>query len=527
MQSLRRNSIGWWLGLVLCVQQASLAQTSPAWKKPEGEPPAWLTADAPRWARLNETRKILAKKATYDFDAVPLKKVVAELSRQLGVPFYINEVELDNIGCGPDAPVTARGKDVRLGEIREQIFVPMQLDYRIHESDIEVTSTDDVENEPDLRVYDLAFKTREAVELDNLVSIVAQTIDSDQWRDYGGTGNSTLLSFGSALVVYAPEDTHRKLTEFLSQLNKLPVATEGLKAKLEPIAATSFEHLATTVRSVRNGEQLRQGRITLPVGRDFTLVRLVETKPEIAAKLTNQSPRNGNGKWTQPNAPMPAWAETSNANERNTLLAKMRELVSVEFSATPLNQALAELFKSGGVDFWINVVELDNAGQSFDVPITVKLDKTSLTETLQRILKPLDLTYRVDGRRVEITSNDDAANQPNTRVYDMASMSEKPFDLSLLSSVIAATVDPDEWRDYEGTGWSVIVSSGSQLFISAPETTFQKIDSFLYQLSLLHPDNLPPSPLADGVSYAEVTIKKIPGGSTIDIPKDGVYRLKY
>lgn len=527
MQSSRGDFVVGLLGFVLCLQQAAVAQTPSAWKKPDGPPPAWLTADAPRWARLNETRKVLAKKVTYDFEGVPLREVVKDISRQLKVPIYINELELDNAGQSADQPVTARGKEVRLSEVKEQIFATLDLDYRIHESDIELTSSDDVEGEPDLRVYDLAFKSRESVDLDNLINVMAQTIDVDQWRDFGGTGDSTILAFGSALVVYAPEDTQRKITEFLSQLAKLPTATDWARAKIQPVPATGNTPNANTVRYVRNGEPLRAGRITLPPGREFTLVKLVEAKPDAVAKVASQSPRSESGKWAQPTSPAPAWLGIDESAERSELIAKLREPLSVNINGQPLNQALAVLFKKQSIAFWINAVELDNVGQSFEVPVTVALDNASLAEVLQRILKPLDLTYRIDGKRIEITSNDDAESQPYTHVYDMASMSEKPFDISLLANVIANTVDPETWRDYGGTGDSALIPSGSQLFISAPETTFQKIDSLLYQLSLMHPDNLPPAPAADAASYVEVMVEKIPGGSTIEIPKDGVYRLKY
>lgn len=198
----------------------------------------------------------------------------------------------------------------------------------------------------------------------------------------------------------------------------------------------------------------------------------------------------------------------------------------MEINQEPLNQAMVKLLKGPGIAFWIDAVELDNAGQSFDVPVSISLQQASLSEVLDRMLKPLDLTYRIDGQRLEITSNDDAESEPSTRVYDMAYMSEKPFDVSLLANVIAATVDPDAWRDYGGTGDSAIICSGSQLFISAADTTFMKIDSLMNQLSKLHPDNLPTAKATESTNYTEVQVQNIPAGATIEIPSEGMYLLR-
>ena len=534
MLSSRGDFVAWsaclLLGLVLTSHRSAVAQDSATWKKPDGEPPAWLTADADRWSRLNETRKVMSKKVSYDFEGVPLREVMVELGRQVGVPIHINELELDNAGQSSDQPVTAHGKKLRLSDVREQILKPLDLSWRIRESDIELSSEDDISGEPVLMIYDLAYKTQESANLDYLAELISQTIDCEEWRDYGGTGDSTLLAFGSALIVAAPDGTHGKITEFLAQLNKLPVGVTSSKLELQRLSGIMMgitnNDPATIARVIRNEEVLRAGKITLPPGREYTLVKLVESKSNTPPKSADKSSANAAGKWTQPQTPAPAWLGADLSADRQEVLKKLREPVNVDINAEPLNQAMAKLLKGPGIAFWIDAVELDNAGQSFDVPVSVSLKQASLSEVLERMLKPLDLTYRIDGQRLEITSNDDAEREPSTRVYDMAYMSEKPFDVSLLADVIAASVDPDAWRDYGGTGDSAIICSGSQLFISAADTTFMKIDSLMHQLSKLHPDNLPPAKAIQSKSYTEVQVQNIPAGSTIEIPAEGTYLLR-
>ncbi len=509
------------LVLTLFLNRPAQAQADEAWKRPEGPAPNWLTADADQWARRNTTRKALAKKVSFDFKGTSLFDIAKDISRQIGVPIQINHVELDNCGQSADVPITAQAKEIRLSEVREQILRPLDLNWRINESDIEITSNDDVSSEPMLMVYDLAYKSSEPVDLQHLSYLISRTIDPDEWMDYGGTGNSALLPFGSALVVVAPDDTHRKVSELISQLDKLPSVKPGEQWQM-PLGLP-FEQNPAIVKA---GVRLRSGKISLPNGPAYTLVKLVpreEAKSEEASKPA-EAPKVS--KWSQPKAPVPAWLGPNVAADREAVLAKLRKPVSIDTNGTPLKDALAILLKAPGIDYWIDEVELDNVGTSADQPVTVSFHQASLSEVLQRMLKPLDLTYRVDGQRIEITSNDEANSSPTTRVYDMAYLSEKPFDLDLLCNVIAATVDPDEWQDYGGTGNSTINPAGSQLFISAPETTFVKLEALLYQLSLLHPDNLP-SPKVDSKSnFIQVEVRELPPGSTIEIPTEGHYELR-
>ncbi len=78
-----RDFVVWLGGLTLVAMMTcpSISQEPiAAWKRQEGTPPAWLTADAARWARSNETRKAMAKKVTYNFQGIPLNKAMQEIS---------------------------------------------------------------------------------------------------------------------------------------------------------------------------------------------------------------------------------------------------------------------------------------------------------------------------------------------------------------------------------------------------------------------------------------------------------------
>jgi hypothetical protein len=503
-----------------------VAQTVAGWKKPEGPAPQWLKADAERLARIDETRKAMSAKVTYDFNGTPLREALEQLGRQLNVSFVINDIELDNAGQTGDVPITAHGTDVRLIDAKEQILKPLDLNWRAGESYIEISSSVDVASEPSLMIYDLAYKSQEAVDLESLSGVIASSIDPDEWQDYGGTGCSTIMPFGSALVISTPDDTQTRIGQFLSQLNKFPVRSSTIQQRQPPTGLTGIvSGIAITVTARQESQSLPAGRVTLPQGRNYVLIRYVENKPGTENSGETAADKSVR-KWAPPKSSQPFWINSSSAAEREKVGAKLREPIALDVAGVSLEVALTKLLGSAEVPFWIDHLELDNAGQSADVPVTLKTSGSSLHDVLSRVLKPLDLAYRIEAQRLEITSSDDAENHFTERVYDMAYLSEKPIDMEQLIRVIATSVDHDEWAAFGGTGDSVIVASGSQLFVAAPDSTRIKLESFLHRLTLLHPDNLPPGKPTHADNYVEVFVQDVPGGSTIDIPSEGIYRLK-
>ncbi len=463
--------------LVGCLSpQALQAQSSDAWQRPEGPAPAWLKAGEERLKRMAQTRKALARRVSFDFEGVPLHEAMQAISRQINVPIRINDIALDDNGNERNEPVTGRGREVRVSAMSEQLLSQFDLTLVVHESDLEVTSKDAAESQPSVLVYDVAFKASGSGNLNSLVQIIGSSIDPDQWRDFGGTGDSFLCDMGSALLVSSTDETHRKIAEFLSSLVTIPTGS-----------AAVFDAGTSTPRDAL----VAPGKMTLPAGRNYTLIRMVPVKGTFAVPAKDNLSNTAEIKKFEPVDTKPAWLDEYPQAEEDDLRAMLFEPVSVDIKGQPLSEAVKQILDTHRIEYWINAVALDDAGVTPDQPVTFTVKDTSVHEALDRLLSPLSLAYRLDGSRVIITAEDDAQRQLSRRIYNLAYLSDKPIDLQSFLLALTNLVNPEDWRDYGGTGDATILPIGSQLVIAASENTFFKIDCLMAQLRQIKPSNFP------------------------------------
>ncbi len=97
-------------------------------------------------------------------------------------------------------------------------------------------------------------------------------------------------------------------------------------------------------------------------------------------------------------------------------------VATLEFIETPLSDVVEFLRDSQGLPIQISHKALNDAGVSADVPITQNLKGVPLRTALRVMLRDLDLTYRIDGDVLVITTREDARQNPSTRVYDVADL---------------------------------------------------------------------------------------------------------
>ncbi len=107
----------------------------------------------------------------------------------------------------------------------------------------------------------------------------------------------------------------------------------------------------------------------------------------------------------------------------------LREQTEVEFQGVSLKSVMDTFATKHGIDIYINDVELDNAGQSADQPITLTLNSATLRSALRIMLKPLDLTYVIREGTLQITSNDDAEGEPVNKIYPVGDLVVPPINM--------------------------------------------------------------------------------------------------
>lgn len=182
--------------------------------------------------------------------------------------------------------------------------------------------------------------------------------------------------------------------------------------------------------------------------------------------------------WSKPQGEKPQWLVTgNNAIQANEELRRNLEAANTcEFQEVPLHVAVAELLEKAKVSYAINNQDLESAGHSPDIAVTLN-GKGPTRELLRRLLAPLDLGYIVREDYIEITSMDTVDNDPVLRTYDLAHVMPNNQGLTELLLCIQTTIEPNVWTNNGGD--AAISQLGSLLVIRAPENVQHEISKLL------------------------------------------------
>ena len=193
--------------------------------------------------------------------------------------------------------------------------------------------------------------------------------------------------------------------------------------------------------------------------------------------------------WTKPEGDAPGWLSAgsravSGAEKHRMMLS---EEIEFDYPGTSLQAVIEDIAGELNVQIEISTDELDLLGVDVETPVTAS-GRGPMRELFRRILKPLELTYRVNESSIEITSKEDAAANPAIRFYDLSFILPNTANLDSLQNAIQQSIDPDSWYDNGGT--SSITNVGSMMVVGAPEETHQKVEVFLMKIGQMNPKNL-------------------------------------
>ena len=168
-------------------------------------------------------RQQLARPTAFDFDETPLDEVVEFLQQQHGVQFILDQSSLDDIGIGPDFPVSLRirGTTVAQGVSHLLHRIDPELTWTIQPNVILVTTKETAAEHLWTRVYNVTSLLRSMSgrhlgtmsDFDSLISIVTETIDDETWLESGGEGTIVELEHPQVdlLVVSQTYNVHLEI----------------------------------------------------------------------------------------------------------------------------------------------------------------------------------------------------------------------------------------------------------------------------------------------------------------------------
>lgn len=177
------------------------------------------TGRSPRLEHAREIAKAVDGEITLEFTEAPLSDIVDYLESLRGIQIVIDHAALDNVGLGPDTPISCRVEGISLRSALALVLSPLDLDYVIHHEVLMITTEEAARSHLDPRIYLL-----EDLNPDRLVELITRVIAPETWQEVGGTGYITALEGG--LVIAQTDHVHAQIADFIRTLR--PVAHQLL-----------------------------------------------------------------------------------------------------------------------------------------------------------------------------------------------------------------------------------------------------------------------------------------------------------
>lgn len=189
--------------------------------------------------------------------------------------------------------------------------------------------------------------------------------------------------------------------------------------------------------------------------------------------------------------------------------------VDIDFVDTPLKEALTQLFAADETPFYIDERALDLLGIGDDTPVTLKNGGLRVDQTLDLLLRPLELDWMPNRGLVKITSPEEVNVNLTTVVYDVdVLMLPDGHASSLISCVmvdlhrdltdlIQRTVSPESWECLGGAGTIEAWHLGDQTRLVIRQTYHEhkQIERFLHDLKTSLAAAKPPEEADDSLSH--------------------------
>jgi RNA polymerase sigma factor (sigma-70 family) len=207
--------------------------------------------------------------------------------------------------------------------------------------------------------------------------------------------------------------------------------------------------------------------------------------------------------WARPGSEMPSWLQDSDDDlaiaiqiEKNRQALKRRVPEGFQLSSVPLSRALESLSETVGCTIYLDKQGIIDDGLDFENPIDADVRPCSLRSTLEFILTPLNLGYRVTEAGIEVTTQAKIENSNNLgslRCYDLSHIFQTSEPVNKLISTIQTSITPDSWLENGGNASMSMV--GSMLIVRCSDDAHFQIEELLRSIAKMTPGNLTPPPM--------------------------------
>lgn len=174
--------------------------------------------------RTEQILKILESDLTshgLDFQDTSLEEVITFLRDEYSIEIQIDATGLDELGIGPDEPVTVNVCNMKLGAALRFMLKPLELTHVIQDGVLIITSEDEAFTMLSIAVYPVEDLLADKPDWEALVDTIVATVESDTWAKNGG-GEAEIRPYPqrSALVICQTTQVHKQIAALLAALRE-------------------------------------------------------------------------------------------------------------------------------------------------------------------------------------------------------------------------------------------------------------------------------------------------------------------
>lgn len=202
-------------GFASTASPSSTKEVSLAFEKKELEPILWQGPSVQPTA-IDGIRAKLSQDISVNWEQLPLMEGLEDILKSVGVDVEFHPSIATQVPDFPEQSVSFHAETTAT-HLLQRLLSRYQLGYILRESHVEITTLENVRNNPILTLYDIATIARNSREAAEIKRILLQTIEPNAWDENGGSCSIGIN--GPILYVRATESIHQQVVIILSSLN--------------------------------------------------------------------------------------------------------------------------------------------------------------------------------------------------------------------------------------------------------------------------------------------------------------------
>jgi hypothetical protein len=130
----------------------------------------------------------------------------------------------------------------------------------------------------------------------------------------------------------------------------------------------------------------------------------------------------------------------------------LNSTMSVRFKDSRLEDVIEYLRTIAGLNILFDPVSMEDAGVTYDSPVSVNVKGVTVRFLLRKIVADLGLTYVIKDEVIEVMSPKKAQDLMVARTYYVGDLVANRWQAAQMIDLIQSTIDPESWRANGGAG---------------------------------------------------------------------------